>query len=48
MEEWFESLEAPSKERIVFEHSGHRPTFEEPGLFAELMERVRDETYDSE
>lgn len=48
MEEWFESLEAPSKERIVFERSGHRPTFEEPGLFAELMERVRDETYDSE
>jgi pimeloyl-ACP methyl ester carboxylesterase len=48
MEEWFELLEAPSKERIVFEHSGHRPTFEEPGLFAELMERVRDETYDSD
>jgi proline iminopeptidase len=47
MEEWFELLEAPSKERIIFEHSGHRPTFEEPGRFAELMERVRDETYPS-
>jgi pimeloyl-ACP methyl ester carboxylesterase len=47
MEEWFALLEAPSKERIVFEHSGHRPTFEEPGRFAELMERVRDETYAS-
>lgn len=47
MEEWFELLDAPRKERVIFEHSGHRPTFEEPGRFAELMERVRDETYAS-
>ena len=44
-DEWFELLDAPTKERIVFEHSGHRPSFEEPGRFAELMRRVHDETY---
>lgn len=43
--EWFELLEAPTKEHIVFEEAGHRPSFEEPGRFAELMRRVRDETY---
>jgi pimeloyl-ACP methyl ester carboxylesterase len=37
---WFEILEAPHKEWIVFEHSGHRPHFEEPGAFAELMQNV--------
>ena len=41
---WFDVLEAPSKERIVFEHSGHRPPFEEPSVFADLMTRVRAET----
>jgi pimeloyl-ACP methyl ester carboxylesterase len=40
--EWFEMLEAPSKEMIVFEHSGHRPLFEEPAAFAEVMKRVLD------
>jgi pimeloyl-ACP methyl ester carboxylesterase len=44
-DEWFDQLEAPHKERVVFEGSGHRPTFEEPGRFAQLMRRVRDETY---
>ena len=44
-DEWFQLLDAPSKERIVFEGSGHRPSFEEPGRFAQLMRRVRDETY---
>jgi len=43
-DEWFAALQAPSKERIVFERSGHRPSFEEPAAFAELMRRVRDET----
>lgn len=43
-EEWFAMLEAPSKERVLFEHSGHRPSFEEPDVFAELLRRVRDET----
>lgn len=42
--EWFEMLAAPSKERVVFEHSGHRPQFEEPGQFAALMRRVLSET----
>lgn len=37
---WFESLEAPYKEWVVFERSGHRPHFEEPGAFAGLMQRV--------
>ncbi len=44
-EDWFEGLKAPAKELITFPHSGHRPTFEEPSRFAELMGRVRDETY---
>ena len=43
--EWFELLEAPAKEWVDFDGSGHRPSFEEPGRFAELMRRVRDETY---
>jgi pimeloyl-ACP methyl ester carboxylesterase len=42
--EWFEMLEAPTKERIIFEHSGHRPQFEEPEVFATLMARVLAET----
>jgi len=44
-EEWFEALDAPSKDWIVFEHSGHRPSFEEPARFVEVMARVLDETY---
>jgi pimeloyl-ACP methyl ester carboxylesterase len=36
-EEWFEMLEAPIKEMIVFETSGHRPLFEQPGLFHQVM-----------
>jgi pimeloyl-ACP methyl ester carboxylesterase len=35
--EWFEMLEAPSKEMIVFETSGHRPLFEQPDLFHQVM-----------
>lgn len=38
--EWFDLLEAPTKEMIVFEHSGHRPQFEEPAAFATLMAAV--------
>jgi proline iminopeptidase len=44
-EEWFALLEAPSKAWFVFERSGHRPTFEEPARFVEVMSRVLDETY---
>lgn len=42
--EWFEILDAPAKEMILFEHSGHRPLFEEPAEFAALMARVVEET----
>jgi pimeloyl-ACP methyl ester carboxylesterase len=43
-EEWFAMLDAPVKERFVFEHAGHRPSFEEPGRFVEVMQAVRDAT----
>jgi proline iminopeptidase len=39
-DQWFDLLKAPSKERVVFAHSGHRPPFEEPAAFAVLMARV--------
>ncbi len=39
-EEWFAMLDAPAKERVVFDHSGHRPQFEEPAEFAALMRRI--------
>jgi proline iminopeptidase len=41
---WFDPLQAPSKERVIFEHSGHRPPFEEPATFGGLMSRVLAET----
>lgn len=41
-DDWFEALEAPSKARIVFDASGHRPSFQEPAAFAALMRRLRD------
>lgn len=43
--EWFQMLEAPSKEKIIFEHSGHRPLFEQPGTFSGLMADILEETY---
>ncbi len=46
--EWFDRLEAPSKEMVVFEHSGHRPLFEEPAVFASTMRRVLEETHKKE
>lgn len=39
-EDWYEMLEAPFKELIVFDHSGHRPLFEEPAAFVEVMKKV--------
>jgi pimeloyl-ACP methyl ester carboxylesterase len=38
--EWFEQLDAPSKRFIEFERSGHKPSFEEPDRFAEVMTRL--------
>jgi hypothetical protein len=46
-EEWYAMLDAPSKELITFEHSGHRPSFEQPAAFAAIMTRVLAETSDS-
>jgi proline iminopeptidase len=43
--EWFEMLEAPRKDLVVFETSGHRPLWEQPEEFYDLMtERVLAET----
>ena len=47
-DEWFEMLSAPSKEKIVFNHSGHRPLFEQPDDFASVMADVLEDTYPSE
>lgn len=38
--EWFQLLHAPSKELVVFDDSGHRPSFEQPHEFAALMADV--------
>jgi proline iminopeptidase len=38
--EWFEQLEAPAKELVIFEDSGHRPSFEQPVDFVRLMRDV--------
>lgn len=43
--EWFDMLEAPQKKIVVFDHSGHRPQFEEPGAFAEVMKGILEQTY---
>ncbi len=45
-DQWFDVLDAPGKERIVFEGSGHRANFDRPGEFAALMRRVLAETWD--
>jgi pimeloyl-ACP methyl ester carboxylesterase len=42
---WYELLDAPHKEWIVFENSGHRTLFEEPGAFAEVMKNAVAATY---
>jgi len=43
-EEWFDMLEAPSKEMFIFEGSGHRAHFDRPGDFAEVMGHVLEES----
>jgi pimeloyl-ACP methyl ester carboxylesterase len=42
--EWFRLLEAPSKELIIVENTGHRPLFEKPVAFAALMSRILERT----
>jgi proline iminopeptidase len=36
-EEWFDLLQAPDKELVVFETSGHRPLWEQPAKFTDFM-----------
>ncbi len=36
-EEWFEMLQAPHKEIVVLDTSGHRPIFEQPDEFHDVM-----------
>jgi proline iminopeptidase len=35
--QWFNLLDAPAKHLITFDTSGHRPLFEQPDLFGQLM-----------
>lgn len=35
--EWFAMLQAPHKQMVVFDTSGHRPLFEQPAAFVEYM-----------
>ncbi|MFP3914168.1 MAG: alpha/beta fold hydrolase [Actinomycetota bacterium] len=46
-EEWFALVDAPRKERVIFEGAGHRPNFDRPDLFADLMNRAAADTYPS-
>jgi proline iminopeptidase len=39
-EEWFGSLDAPGKDLVVLNTSGHRPLFEQPEEFVSYMEDV--------
>lgn len=41
-EEWFAALDAPAKEHVIVEGAGHRPNFDDPAGFAELMASVAD------
>ncbi|HET7690579.1 MAG TPA: alpha/beta hydrolase, partial [Nocardioidaceae bacterium] len=43
-QEWFEQLRAPSKQLTWFETSGHRPLWEQPSQFHDLMATVLTET----
>ena len=45
VEEYYNMLEAPSKELVWFEESAHSPNFEEPGRFQEELLRVKEATY---
>jgi pimeloyl-ACP methyl ester carboxylesterase len=43
-QEWFDLLKAPSKQLVVFDTSGHRPLWEQPAEFQDLMTTVLAET----
>ena len=36
-QQWFDLLDAPTKQWITFDTSGHRPLFEQPDLFHQKM-----------
>lgn len=42
--QWFDLLQAPSKRFVTFDTSGHRPLWEQPAEFHDLMTTVRAET----
>ncbi len=42
--EWFDLLQAPSKRLVTFDTSGHRPLWEQPEQFHDLMTAVLAET----
>ena len=46
-DEWFDMLDAPSKERVSVDGAGHRAHFDQPAWFAEFMSMVKTETYTS-
>jgi proline iminopeptidase len=43
-QQWFDLLDAPSKELVTFDSSGHRPLWEQPAEFHDLMATVVAET----
>lgn len=45
--EWFAQLDAPEKDLVTFDHSGHTPHLDEPGRFAALMAELAERTYPS-
>jgi pimeloyl-ACP methyl ester carboxylesterase len=45
--QWFADLAAPSKKLVTFDSSGHRPLWEQPAKFHELMATVLVETTNS-
>jgi pimeloyl-ACP methyl ester carboxylesterase len=42
--EWFDRLDAPSKQWVEFDRSSHRASFEEPAAYSALMARVLADT----
>lgn len=44
--QWFQLLSAPSKKLVTFDTSGHRPLWEQPAQFHDLMTTVLAETAD--
>lgn len=44
VEDYYEKLEAPEKEIIWFEHSGHNPWMNEPERFVEVVQQLAERT----